>query len=319
MIDILKKTVEMKMVTNIVAGIILFFVLKLFFQWIYELTSIRRIKKANSKVMSLLKPYTSSEIFPAQDTFYAAMGAVASDYHVKYEDLNPISYYFQEFIKEILEDGYIPLDKKVEYTNHLHKQMSVFEEESVNGAIYGSVNSADVKRNTFRGNNLLNISIFFSSLLVALFGRLSGTNDLYEAIGIFLVVAFALLVFIDLGMKKKSYRNIPKILSSMQNRLKQSNLERKERKVQEAKEKEEEQFNQNKINLEEEHEKLKSAQIEFEEKQRKLLEEYACLNDEKKKWFEERKQNEEQMIKEEANEEVAAALAENSGNMQELV
>jgi Membrane protein involved in colicin uptake len=258
--------VEMRMFSNIIAGIVLFFVLKLLFQWLYDLFHVKRIKQANEKVIALLKPYASSEKFPSQGTFYAAMGAVASDYHINYEELNPLIYYFQEFIKEILEDSYIPLDKKVEYTDNIHQQMKVLEEENIDDKFYGFMNQTNVKRNIFSRNNQLNFSSLTSGLLVSATGFVVGSYSLYESLVIFLIVSFVLVIFVEIFFKDKLYKQLPQFFGSLGEKFRSYRKQRAIRKAQEAKEHEQQAIDQEQLQLE-------TQRAELEERKKQLLEE----------------------------------------------
>ncbi len=198
------------MVTNIVAGIILFYVLRRFLNWILELRSISEVKKANKKINFLLKPYVSGGAFPPPETYHAIKETVAADYHVSTEELNRFSDCITQFIEEIFEDAYIPADKKMEYTDNLRVQLEAFEELS-SGEQSSKTAVASIEGDgIFDSNNQFNICILVSGFLVAFFGFLSGTYNIFQSFGVFLGVSFALVIFTDLCLKKKRYREIPR-------------------------------------------------------------------------------------------------------------
>ena len=269
--DSWNQLIKMRMFTNIIAGIILFFVLKLLFQWLYDLLRMKRIKLANEEVKTLLKPYASSGNFPSQETFRAAMGAVANDHHVNYEELNPLTYYFQQFIKEILEDSYVPLDKKVEYTNNIHQQIQVFEEEDVDDKCSSYTNQANAKGNIFSQNNQLNFSILISGFLVSTVGFMVGAYRLYESLAVFLVVSFTVAIFAEIFFKDKLYKNLPQFLTSLGEKFRSYRKKRAIRKEQEAKEREQQAIDQEWLQLEaqraaleEQKQQLSGEQMKFQ-------------------------------------------------------
>lgn len=286
MIDILLKIVQMKMITNIAAGIILFFVLKMFIEWTSEILHIQRVKRANRKVMDLLRPYASSSSFPSRETLSSTINSIGMDCNVRYEDLNPVTYYLQIFMKEIMEDAYIPLDKKEEYTKNLRNQVKI-QEEAVSSAQKENLTNEILQRgSTFKNYNSRNLCIFLSSFLVAVTGKLSQVYDLYESMGIFVVVTFSLMIFADFVLKKKWYRQIPRLMSSVDNKIKEVWEEGKTNWEAKKKEKEENQFQQVKKELEKEQENLLEDKKKFAEEQSLLLLEKQKLDQERSQMLE---------------------------------
>lgn len=281
MFDILLKIVQMKMITNIAAGIILFFVLKMFIEWTSEILHIQRVKRANKKVMELLRPYASSTSFPSRETLASTITSIGMDCNVRYEDLNPVTYYLQIFIKEIMEDAYIPLDKKEEYTKNLRNQIKQ-QEEAASVQREGHSSQILQSGSSFKNYNSRNLCIFLSSFFVAVTGKLSNVYDLYEAMGIFVVVTFSLMIFSDFVLMKKWYRQIPRLMSIVDDKIKEVWEEGKTNWEAKKKEKEENEFQRGKRELETERESL------LEDK-KKMIEEHKQLTEQKQQLEEERR------------------------------
>lgn len=265
------------MLTNIVAGIILFFVLRMFFQWILELRNIGRVRQADEKMKFLLKPYVSGGTFPTPETFHALMETVASDYHVTCEAMHSLSFYVQEFIQEIFEDAFIPNDKKVEYTDRLRVQLKKYEEQAAGLVCIPLVDASAEKRNTFNSYNQLNLCILISGILVAAVGLMSGTYDIFETFGIFMTVSFGLVIFADLCLKKRRYREIPRVYRYVKKKIEHAWKGTSERRERKRKEYEADQNVQLKVQLEEEKRRLTKWSEELSVRQKDLEEQKLLL------------------------------------------
>ncbi|WP_331463513.1 GNAT family N-acetyltransferase [Blautia liquoris] len=260
----------MRMVTNIVAGIVLLYVLRRFLNWILEMRSIREVKKANEKINFLLKPYVSGGAFPPPETYYAIKETVASDYHVAVQELNTFAECIRGFIEEIFEDAYIPADQKMEYTNNLQVQLEAYEELSSGEEILRISGTSAPGNGIFDGDNQLNICLLLSGFLVALFGFLSGTYNIFQSFGIFLGVCFALVIFTDLCLKKKRYLEIPRWWSNAKQKMAVSweSIMNNHRRT--KKEREQDEVVRLKKQLKEEKDKLNQWSDELLQKQREL-------------------------------------------------
>lgn len=300
MIDIISKIVQLKIITNIVSGIILFFILKSFFQWFSDIIDLRRVQRANKKLMELLKPYIGAGNFPEKSAFYALMHAVATEYHIKIEELNSVPTYFQQFVKEILEDPYLTSDKKIEYSSHLQEQIEVFEKEPIDLEAITAENIIEEKREFFNKNNQLNVSIVLSGFFIGAAGFLSKSYDLFGSIGIFLVVVFAVAIFADLVLKKKRYKEIPRITQKLHEKWKVYHGKRMKVREEKKRAEAELQVTQDKKLLEEEREQLATwqQQLQADEIKREALEKQLKeLQAQLKAEQEQLKINQEQLLK----------------------
>ncbi len=133
MIDIMIRIIQMNIITNIAAGLVLFIVLKKFIDWQDERRQFQNAQKADKSIYALLRPYIAAETFPSPEIFQSFATTVAREHDADPADLCSVKYYCQEFIRDIMENDYIPQEQKTALIDLLKEQIHSYEKTPAPG------------------------------------------------------------------------------------------------------------------------------------------------------------------------------------------
>lgn len=89
-----------------------------------KLEYLRQVDFANKEVINKLKVYIADRELPNKDIIYALISSVSRKYKVRKESMFSVTIFCEELVMEIIDNVYIPLDKKDDYTTKLAEYIS---------------------------------------------------------------------------------------------------------------------------------------------------------------------------------------------------
>jgi hypothetical protein len=214
---------NMNLLINFLIGIASFLIIKSLSDYIVARKKIKNNKAANNKVMSLLKSYVAGGQFPEKEVFDSIMISVSREYNIPLDALYTIEYYCDEFIKEILDNPYIPQEQKVQYTESLKVQMIDLSNNKIenNSVLFIDHDLTEKKFNYI--TKLFVFALFSGFITMSVSFVTLDYNVVYSTVNFTIVSAF-LFAFIELILRRQQHN---RIINYFRNR----NLESRKEKI----------------------------------------------------------------------------------------
>lgn len=172
--EFLKSLLTNAWVVSIFSGVLSTILTKIILSKGDKVEYTRRVNEANMVLIEMLKPYIAEKGLPSKSSMYSLIKSVGRKYNVKIENMYSVNIVCEELIREVIEDIYVPIDKKYEYVECLQKYIDEFESNS-NAKIEAiSLLIDDTRTNRIRLLSILNGAII---VLISL-GTLL-TKDMY--------------------------------------------------------------------------------------------------------------------------------------------
>lgn len=173
---------------------------------------LKKIRLANEKIITLLKPYIAERNLPSYTIFNSIVVSISMEYAVELQELyTPIRIY-QELIKEIVEDPYISIAEKTLYTEYLEGCIINIDKEEIDYKVENPEDNTNSLNNIKYKSEIINVFVGMSSFIVGLFLTLyknynSLTSFLYKNKFFLITTLFAMTValkIVTLIIKKYS-------------------------------------------------------------------------------------------------------------------
>lgn len=131
---------------------------------------LKQMLEANKVLIEILKPYIAEKGLPSKSVVKSLIESIARKYNIKRENMYSIDDICEELIREVMEDIYLPIENKYEYTEQLQiykNNNNDSEENSLKSIIFAErYKSNDIKR-----LSLINASICIFITIGTLFTK----------------------------------------------------------------------------------------------------------------------------------------------------
>ena len=140
---------------GIISGIIVYFFTELLCKKKGNSNYLERVNRANLDMIHILKPYVVEKGLPSEEVIDAILLSTSRKHGVKCDDLYSVRIICEELIREIIEDTYIPSDKKQEYSQQLGEYLHRMNSEQSKAS-----HTSDMEREMRAQRNVENASFY---------------------------------------------------------------------------------------------------------------------------------------------------------------
>lgn len=209
MLDFLQNSWVVGIGGGIISGIIVYIITN----WMYKRKDnskyLEQINRANTDIIHALKPYVAEKGLPEKEIVDAIIVSTARKYKVKSEELYSIRIICEELIREIVENVYVSVEKKQEYSTQLTEYLHKLNKEQIKSFLISDIEKeirvADIfTRSSYQRKTATTISFLTSifagiitTLLSALFVFFADTDNPFT---IFENETVTAIVFVVIGI-----------------------------------------------------------------------------------------------------------------------
>lgn len=140
---------------GIISGIIVYFFTELLCKRKGNANYLERVNRANLDLIHILKPYVVEKGLPSEEVIDAILLSTSRKHEVKCDDMYSVRIICEELIREIIEDTYIPSDKKQEYSQQLSEYLHRMNSEQSKAS-----HTSDMEREMRAQRNAENASFY---------------------------------------------------------------------------------------------------------------------------------------------------------------
>lgn len=158
---------------GIISGIIVYFITN----WLYKRKDnsryLEQISRANLDIVQTLKPYVAERGLPDKGIVDAIIVSTARKYKVKSDELYSIRVICEELIREIVENVYVPAEKKEEYANQLQLYLYKLDSENSKEFLVSEIEKEIKNLTVFKESNYRRKTAAMVSTMLSAFATMT--------------------------------------------------------------------------------------------------------------------------------------------------